>query len=103
MEAYDWLLGFLDLRRLPGSDLASPLAEINALRNSIMHNSGIADQRTVDSAPSLSINAGDEIRVSRDQLRFYYDSMTKFVQELLAGVIKSRHIRSKDELDASSV
>jgi hypothetical protein len=103
MEAYDWCLGLLDVQRIPGSDLASPFAEVNALRNAIMHNSGLADQRTVDAAPRLGLRAGAEIRVSRDQLRFYYDCLGTFVQELLAGVTKSRHMRSKEELEENDV
>lgn len=103
LETYDWCLSLLEVYRIPGSDLSDSLTEINALRNSIMHNTGIADERTVRSAPTLNLKPGDQIRLSRDELRSYYDSMSSFVQEVLKGVIKSRHVRSKDELEAHDV
>ena len=103
MDSYDWLLGLLDIKRNPCSDLGKSLAEVNALRNAIMHNAGITDQQTLNTAPSLTLAIGDEILLTRDNIHSYYDAVTTFVKELLSGVVKSRHIRSKEELDAGDV
>jgi hypothetical protein len=103
MEAYDWCLSLLNIRRLPGSDLSAIFKEINALRNAIMHNTGIADDRAVQAAPTLKLKRGDQIRLSRSQIQEYYGAISKFVQELLQGIIKSRHLRPKEELKAKKV
>jgi hypothetical protein len=103
LEAYDWCLDLMDVHRIPASDFGEAFAEINAVRNAIAHNTSIADERTVKAAPRLGLKRGEQIRLSRGQVQEYYGSISEFVQELLQGVIKSRHIRSKEELEARKV
>lgn len=99
--AYDWMLGLVDLERTPRSNLGSSLDEANALRNAIMHNAGVADEKMSSSAPSLGLSPGERIELSRDRIRSYNGVISSFVQELLAGVIRSRHIKSKEQLDVA--
>tara|TARA_R110002020_G_scaffold76110_16_gene193221 strand:- start:1342 stop:2151 length:810 start_codon:yes stop_codon:yes gene_type:complete len=103
VESYDWLLGLLDIQRLPCSDLRTSLAEVNALRNAIMHNAGIVNQQTLCAAPSLDLVVGDEILLSRKDINNYFDAISTFVKELLGGVVSSRHIKSSDELNVEGV
>lgn len=98
VESYDWLLGLLDIKRAPCSDLNDLLAEANALRNAIMHNAGVVKQKTLDAAPSLNLVVGDEILLSREDIGCYYNAISTFVKELLSGVVNSRHIKYSDEL-----
>lgn len=98
--AYDWMLALVDLERAPQSEVGTSLDEANALRNAIMHNAGLADEKVASSAPSLGLSPGERIKVSREQIRHYNRIISGFAQELLTGVIRSRHIKSKEELDA---
>lgn len=101
LRAYDWLLELVGVPRDPGSDLSLAFDEINAVRNCILHLAGTADQRTVDAAPRLELNVGAEVRISREQLDFYYDVMGTFTVELSRGATRSRHVRSKEQLNTS--
>ncbi len=101
MESADWMLGLIEMAREPSSDASEVMSEVNALRNSIMHNGGVLDQRSLKAAPSLRFVVGEEIKIKRDELRSYNDSLSTFVQELLSGVLASRYMRSKEELQQS--
>lgn len=100
LEGCDWLLALCDIKRQPGSDVAQRFKEINELRNCILHRAGIADGRLSEAAPSLALQPGDAIRISRKQLDGYYDAMSTFAVETTRGAIKSRHVRSKEQLQS---
>jgi hypothetical protein len=103
LEAYDWCLGLLDVHRLPGSDLSQEMTEVNALRNCIVHRMGIADQQTVAAVLTQKLELGEHVKISRKQYESYYTALSSFIQEVLQGVIKSRHIRSKEQLEQADL
>lgn len=79
------------------STVFATLAELNYVRNCILHRGGIVDSRVTLEAPSSGLAVGNEIRVRQEQFSRYYKAVGSFATEILKGTIDSRHARYKEQ------
>lgn len=96
-SGYSHLLSILGISVTLSPDVISSLAELNYLRNCLLHRAGFADERSTVEAPGLSLDPGTQIKISSERYRHYFDSAGKFAQALLAGVLSSSYVRTKPQ------
>ena len=77
------------------SEVTSSLAELNYVRNCLLHRAGITDERASVEAPGLSLRLGAPIKIPSARYLHYFDSVGKFAQALLAGVLSSSYVRTR--------
>lgn len=94
-EAYCQMLSNLDIRLSPHPETLTTLAEINYVRNCLLHRGGIADQRSAVEAPRLGVQAGQEIRVTSDLYQRYFKEVGEFAHAFLKATIHSKYVRTK--------
>jgi hypothetical protein len=93
--AYCKILSTLGIDVTLSDNVAVVLDEINYARNCLLHRGGAVDERSRVEAPSLDVNVGSEIVVTSARYLKYYDAVSEFSKALLAGVLESRHIRTR--------
>jgi hypothetical protein len=59
------------------------LFELNHVRNSLVHRSGLVDRRIVDSCPWLKLKIGGQIKIDGEMWHKYFTSVMKYVTELI--------------------
>lgn len=74
---------------------AESLAEMNYVRNCVLHRAGVIDDRVKQQAPNLGLNPGANLTVSTLQLNRYIDASHKFALALLKAVMACEHVRMK--------
>jgi hypothetical protein len=93
--AYCKMLSTLGIDVTLSDHAAIVLDEINYARNCLLHRGGVVDERSRVEAPALDVDMGSEIVVTSARYLKYYDAVSEFSKALLAGVLASRHIRTK--------
>lgn len=94
-EAYCHLLETLGLSLAIDQGVHDKLAELNYIRNCILHRGGIVDDRATKEAPTLGLKPGSSLRIDHSDYLAYYDAVTNFALGLIDAAIKSRHVRIK--------
>jgi len=74
-----------------GDTLAAHLAEINAIRNCLMHRRGIVDERAVREAPHLATRLGQPIAIGRADFLRYYKAISDYAVSLMGRVTTSNY------------
>lgn len=67
-------------------DVRRNLFELNQVRNILVHRSGFADRRLVDSCPWLKLRVGDMVKVNHEMTVHYFQSVMKYATELIARI-----------------
>jgi hypothetical protein len=75
-------------RRPVPDDLDVALAELNALRNVIVHRAGRVDAAALQAAPGLPYAEGDFVRVSRAQYRMYSAAAQAYGAEVIRRLMR---------------
>lgn len=83
---FERLLEPFGLSGLVDEDVKRNLFELNHVRNSLVHRSGLADRRLIDSCPWLKLTVGDPVKVDHAMVRNYFISVMKYITELIARV-----------------
>jgi hypothetical protein len=84
-------MAFFDMPGQLSNALAGQLAEINALRNCIMHRNGLIDEKAVREAPTLSAKLHQRIHINRNDYQRYHKTISDYVLDLMKRIIASRH------------
>ncbi len=94
-EGYCHLMSVLGISVNLPNEAFKTIAELNYVRNCLLHRAGVADERSNIEAPTLGLNVGDKIKISSTQYSHYFEVVGQFAKALLNGVIHSRYIRLK--------
>ena len=62
------------------------LFELNQVRNVLVHRSGIADRRFIESCPWLNLSVGDPVKISNQTAQQYFKSVQIYSVELIIRV-----------------
>lgn len=94
-ESYVFLLSLLDIPvELTFEDI-SMLAQLNAVRNCILHRQGIIDLQATTDCEGLRGLEGTKIRVSAEMYHSYFEVCFRFATGLLIGALKSPYVKTK--------
>jgi len=94
-EAYCQILETLGLSLDVDAITHDKLAELNYVRNCILHRGGIVDERVKTEAPGLGLESGAPVHIGQESYLAYFDAARIFAVALLGAAVKSRHIRTK--------
>lgn len=94
-QAYAHMLQVLGVHASVPPHVLETVAELNYVRNCILHRGGIVDSRASQEAPKIGLSVGDTVRVERDDYLRYFGAVGAFAQQVLEGAIASRHARWK--------
>lgn len=94
-EAYAHVLGTLGISMSVATESLETLAELNYVRNCILHRGGVVDWRVSEEAAKIGLAVGDEVHITEQDYFRYYEAVGSFAQAMLVGTIASRHIRTK--------
>jgi hypothetical protein len=83
---FELLLEPFSLSGAVEEDVRRNLFELNEIRNTLVHRSGLADRRLVDSCPWLNLKVGDPVKVDHKMCKRYFESVIKYVLELILRV-----------------
>ena len=92
-EGYQALLGVFGLSISLSQKNIETLAEINEVRNCILHRGGVIDARSAIASPSLTTLVGCQIHIDRKKYQSYYNAIAAFAQALLEAVTSSSYIK----------
>lgn len=88
-------LACFDLAGQISEELETNMIELNALRNCLVHRAGIADNKTIDSAPSLNLMSGDQVLINKTTLLKAYNTVGRFGGELLNRINSCKYLYRK--------
>lgn len=94
-EGYTRLLSILQISMTLPADVILTLAELNYVRNCLLHRAGIVDERAATEAPGLSLPLGSSIKVSSARYGQYFDAVGKFSGALYDAVVQSPYLRTQ--------
>ena len=94
-EAYAHILQVLGVSTSVAPEDFETLAELNYVRNCILHRGGVVDRRVTEEAPNSGLAVGDFVHIAEERYLRYYKSVGSFAQQMLEGSIASRHTRYK--------
>ena len=83
-RAYSWIFSEFGVHIDKARVNEAVLEEANAVRNCILHNSGVVDDRAAQIS-SLSSLDGQKVRISKAKYQEYYDAVGNFLSGLLAA------------------
>jgi len=83
---FESLLAPFGLSGQVDEDVRRNLFELNHVRNSLVHRSGFADRRLINSCPWLKLTVGDRVKVNQEMLQNYFQSVIKYSTELIARI-----------------
>jgi hypothetical protein len=92
-EGYCELMSILGVEVTITPATSAVLAELNYVRNCLLHRAGIADERAAREAPDLGLAIGAPIKISSKRYLRYFDAVAQFAQALLKGAIGSSYLR----------
>lgn len=75
----------------------SLLAELNAVRNCILHRQGVVDSKSAEECAALGEIVGRKLTFSAEKYLEYYDAASRFVIELLKGATRSPYFMVQDK------
>jgi hypothetical protein len=96
VDGYRHLMSILCISFTLPPEIINLLAELNYVRNCLLHRGGIADERAVIEAPGLSFQLGELIKIPSKRYLHYFDAVGKFALALLAGALNSRYVQTRD-------
>lgn len=94
-EAWVHLLGVMDVNINLPKEITDTIAEINEVRNCILHRRGKIDEKAALKAPALKSFVNQEISIGEQHYLTYYNAMGKFVVSMIEAVTKSLHCKWK--------
>lgn len=98
-EGWTRLLGLFEVKLEIPDGHAEDLAEINALRNCILHRNGEIDHRAAQEAPALTHLVGTRVEIGIDNYKRFYEAMSGFALALLNAVLKCKYCRQAPASD----
>ena len=96
-DGYRHLMSILRISFILPPEVINSLAEINYVRNCLLHRAGITDERASVEAPGLSLQLGAPVKIPGARYLHYFDSVGTFAQALLGGVLRSCYVRTRDQ------
>lgn len=94
-EGYCHLMSVLGISINLPKEAFQTIAELNYVRNCLLHRAGVADERANIEAPTLGLKVGEEIKIPSNRYGYYFEAVGQFAQALLHGVVHSKYIRVK--------
>ncbi len=94
-EAYAHVLTVLGVNLSVPHDVSEVLAELNYVRNCLLHRGGTVDSRVTREAPSSGLAVGDMVHFTYEGYQRYFRAVGAFAQAMLEAAIASRHGRWK--------
>lgn len=94
-ESYCHILSIFGIRLSLSAETLATLAEINYVRNCLLHRGGIADQRSAVEVPRLGLLAGQEVKVTSGHYQRYFKEVGEFAHAFLEATIHSKYVRTK--------
>ncbi len=92
-EAYGALLSIFGLDvRCPARELAI-LAEINSVRNCLLHRAGVIDGPAAAQAPALKPFVGKTLPITSARYQKYFSAIGEFAQALMRATLKSKYVK----------
>jgi len=67
-------------------DVSRNLFELNQIRNILVHRSGFADRRLVDSCPWMKLRVGEQVKVNHEMTARYFHSVMKYALDLIVRI-----------------
>ena len=92
-QVFEHVLSAVDVDIKFPRELRPRLAQLNYIRNCLLHRGGIVDARAAEEAPSLGIKVGQPIRVSREMFLSNFDAASGFTSALFTALLASRHAK----------
>lgn len=92
-DAYQQVLHALKINVSVSSESAKVLAELNYVRNCLLHRGGVVDERAAVEAPFLGLAAGDSVHINGARYLQYFEAVSEFARALLKGVMESPYVR----------
>jgi hypothetical protein len=83
---FELLLEPFNLSGSIDEDVRRNLFEINEIRNTLVHRSGSADRRLIDSCPWLNLKVGDLVKIDHNMINRYFESVAKYGTELILRI-----------------
>jgi hypothetical protein len=83
---FELLLNPFGLSGPVDKDVHRNLFELNQIRNVLVHRSGFADRRLVDSCPWLKLRVGDQVKVNHEMTDLYFQSVMKYALDLIVRI-----------------
>jgi len=81
--AFETLLGPVGLAGALADDVRRDLFELSQVRNVLVHRSGVADRRLLESCPWLDLQVGEKIRITHGVYAVYSWAINDYVVTLL--------------------
>jgi hypothetical protein len=97
-EAYQHVLTTIGVPVSVASLVLAKLAELNYVRNCLLHRGGVVDAKVVQEAPQLGLAPGDQVLVGKQAYIDYFDAVGEFAKSLLSGAMNSRHAKWRDSM-----
>jgi hypothetical protein len=94
-QAYAHMMQVLGVHVNVRPGILETIAELNYVRNCILHRGGIVDPRVSQEAPRIGLSVGETVRIGREDYLRYFGAVGAFAQQVLEGAIASRHARWK--------
>lgn len=86
VKRFELLLEPFGLSGPVDEDVRRNLFELNQVRNVLVHRSGVADRRLVDSCPWLKLKVGEPVKVNHEMTDHYFQSALKYATELIVRI-----------------
>lgn len=86
IKRFELLLEPFGLSGPVDEDVSRNLFELNQIRNTLVHRSGFADRRLVDSCPWMKLRIGDPVKVNHEMIEQYFQSVTEYAVDLIARI-----------------
>lgn len=94
-ERYSMILANLGLQLDLRPQTPDVLAEMNYVRNCLLHRAGIADARAGSQAPALGTVSGQPLLVSRERISDYSTAASDFATALVAAATNSQYVHRR--------
>lgn len=75
------------------------LAEVNAVRNCILHRGGIIDDKAIDESDDLSEFYDKKLILDNNLYLKYFDAISDFSREFSSSILKSKYIKTNNSQD----
>lgn len=95
-EQFCMILAHVGLQLDLSLETRDVLAEMNYVRNCLLHRSGIADERALRDAPALAPTPGERLVVSENRIQTYAAAASDFAVALLGAAVGSRYVSDKE-------
>jgi hypothetical protein len=91
-EAYIEMLGVFGINVQCDESMLTKMAEINEIRNALLHRAGRINQRAIINAPKLKPYLDKKITIDESACGAYQNVVSEFTKKILAGIGKSQYI-----------